>query len=135
MTRKIKTRQVDKGSFTNFLQKAEENLRSAEKGIKAEDWNASAVSSVHSAIWAGDAYCVYGLAKRSAGEKHEDCETLIMDTPFPKTTSKKIAKLFMSVIKIKNMAEYEERLVKKNEAEKAVQNASELLDMIKAELE
>jgi hypothetical protein len=45
-----------------------------------------------------------------------------------------IRKKFDSVIGIKNMAEYEERLVRQKEAEKAVREAGELLELIKAVL-
>jgi len=59
---------------------------------------------------------------------------LIGEVPARQGLSRKVKELFESIIRIKNMAEYEERLVKPKEAEKAVKEAGELLSLIKAEL-
>ena len=130
MTRDIKTRAVEKGLNVNFIKKAEENLKSAVKNIENGSYNASAVNAVHSAISAVDAYCVFSIGKRCASENHKDTEYLIMETNFPKETSGVIVKLFVAVIIIKNMAEYEELLVRQKEAEKAVREAQELLNAV-----
>ncbi len=131
MTKNIKTRDVEKGLFRNFLQKADENFSAAAGALEENRYNAAAVSSVHSAISAADAYCVHGLGKRCASENHKDASALIMDATSDKETNKKITSIFDSVIRIKNMAEYEERLVRQKEAQKAVKEAGELLEMIK----
>lgn len=134
MTRKIKTRDVEKGMYVNYLQKSEENMQAASKALEDKGYNSAAVSAVHSAISSADAYCVYGLKKRCASENHNETAVLIGEVPARQGLSRKIKDLFESIIRIKNMAEYEERLVKPKEAEKAVNEAGELLSLIKAEL-
>jgi len=134
MTRKINTKAVDKGMYKNFLQKAEENLKIAYKALEEHAYNSAAVNAVHSAISAADAFCVYYLGKRCASAKHEDATDLIMDIPVKDDEKTVISKMFRAIIGIKNMAEYEERLVKPKEAEKVVTEARELLELIKIEL-
>ena len=131
MTKNIKTREVEKGLFRNYLQKAAENCRCAVQSMEDKAYNAAAVSAVHSAISGADAFCVFGLGKRCAPENHKDTAALIMDATEMKSENDKIRKLFESVIRIKNMAEYEERLVREKEADKAVREAVELLELIK----
>jgi uncharacterized protein (UPF0332 family) len=134
MTKKIDTKAVEKSMCSNYLQKAEENLRSARKAVEARDYNSAAVSAVHSVISAADAYCVFALGKRCSSPKHEDASELVKTAPYPDSEKNAVSKAFMSVIRIKNMAEYEERLVKQKEAEKAVMEAGELLNMVKVKL-
>lgn len=135
MTKKIATKPVEKAAYSNYLQKAEENLRSAQKAADARDYNSAAVSAVHCVISAADAYCVYGLAKRCSSSKHEDTAELIRTAPYPEDEKTAVSKKFLSVIKIKNMAEYEDRLVKQKEAEKAVDEAGEMLKLVKLRFE
>lgn len=134
MTRKVKTRDVEKGLYVNYLQKGEENLQTAQKALEDRVYNSAAVSAVHAAISSADAYCVFGLEKRCASENHKDTAILIGEVLARQGLSGEIKKLFESIIRIKHMAEYEERLVRQKEAEKAVKEAGELLNLIKAEL-
>jgi uncharacterized protein (UPF0332 family) len=131
MTKNIKTRDVEKGLYKNYLQKAEENFKGATKSFEEGSFNAAAVSAVHTAISCADAFCVFGTGKRCASENHKDASALIMDATPKNDENDRIRKLFDSIIRIKNMAEYEERLVRLKEAEKAVREAAELLESIK----
>ena len=132
MTRHLKTKEVDKEMYIVFLKKAEENTDSAENNLKLGRNNAAAVSAVHGAISAADALCAFSLAKRSASESHKDAAALIMMTKFSREANVRMAKLFESIISIKNMAEYEQRLVKPKDAERAVREAVDLLAAVKA---
>jgi len=134
MTRKIKTRDVEKGMYVNYLQKGEENLQSAQNALEKKAYNSAALNAVHAAISSGDAYCVYGLKKRCASDNHKDTAILIGEVQARSGLSEEIKKLFESIIRIKNMAEYEERLVRQKEAEKAVKEAAELFNLVKGEL-
>jgi HEPN domain-containing protein len=134
MTKKIATKAVEKTACSNYLQKAEENLRSAQKAVEGRDYNSAAVCAVHSVISAADAYCVYGLGKRCSSSKHEDAAELIKTVPYPDAEKLAVSKTFLAVIRIKNMAEYEERLVKPKDAEKAVREAGEVLELIRNRL-
>ncbi len=134
MTAKINTKTVDKGMYKNFLQKAEENLKIDYKALEERAYNPAAVNAVHSAISAADAFCVYYLGKRCTSAKHEDAADLIMDIPVKDDEKTVISKMFRTIIRIKNMVEYEERLVKPKEAEKVVNEAKKLLELVKIEL-
>ncbi len=131
MTKKINTKTVDKSMYANYLKKAVENCIAAENTLKEGAYNAAGVSAVHAAISAIDAYCVYAMAKRCSSTSHEDAADLAKTAPYPDSEKTAVVKAFTSVIRIKNMAEYEERLLKQKEAEKAVQNANELLLLVK----
>jgi uncharacterized protein (UPF0332 family) len=134
MTKHIKSREVEKRLYTNHLLKAVENYESALKSIKEGAYNASAVSAVHSAISSADAYCVFGIGKRCASKNRKDVVSLIIDASQQKEFNIKIGVKFDSIIRIKNMAEYEERLIKQKKVKKAVREAGELLDLVKKSL-
>jgi hypothetical protein len=74
------------------------------------------------------------LSSISASDSHKDTAILIGEVLARQGLSEDIKKLFESIIRIKHMAEYEERLVRSKEAKKAVKEAGELLSLIKAEL-
>jgi hypothetical protein len=134
MTKKISAKPVDRVMYSNYLKKAIENYEGAVQTLKNSAYNAAAVSAVHSAISAADAYCVSSLGLRCTSARHEDAADLIMEIPGNKNEKTLISKKFKMIVSIKNMAEYEERLVKPKEAEKAVAEAGELLRLIKSEL-
>ncbi len=117
------------------MQKAAEGITTAEKAMEKRLYNAAAVSAIHAAISAADAYCVYGLSRRCASENHKDTEFLIRTTPFPDREKAVVSKKYLSVIRIKNMAEYEERLVKEKEAEKVLRETKEMIDLVKMRTE
>ena len=81
----------------------------------------SAINSIHCCIAACDAMCVYFLGKRHSGENHNDAATLfktIKSTDEYSTNANRIIR----ILRMKNMAEYEDRLVYKSEAEKIFKN-------------
>lgn len=131
MTKKTSKKSVDKSVYSNYLQKAIENYEGAVKILQGKAYNAAVVSAVHSAISAADAYCVYGLGERCTSPKHEDAADLIMSTPYNDKEKVLVSKKFKSIIRIKNMAEYEERLIKPKDAERVVKEAKELLEIVK----
>ncbi|HDQ25340.1 MAG TPA: hypothetical protein ENN43_01165 [bacterium] len=134
MTRHVDTKNVDKVMYVNYLQKAGENRLMSEKALAERVFNSAAVSAVHCAISAVDAFCVANMGKRCSSAGHEDVSVLIKATSYPDEEKTFVAGKFKSVIRIKNMAEYEERLVKEKEAEKAVREAGLLLDAVKRAL-
>jgi len=132
MTKKVNVKNMEKEMYSNYLQKADENCRLAQKAMEEKSYNAAAVCAVHSAISSVDAYCVFNLAKRCSSSNHEDAAVVIGETNLKSKSA--VTKKFLSVIRMKNMAEYEERLVKQKEAEKAVNDVKELLEMVKNDL-
>jgi uncharacterized protein (UPF0332 family) len=133
MSPKFKTRDVPKSSYTNYFQRAEECLHAAINSFNSSEWNAATINAIHACIAACDAMCVYFLGKRHAGENHNDAVTLfkiIKSAEDLNTNTNRITR----ILRIKNMAEYEERLVYKSEAEKVLKDCERFIEFVKKEL-
>ena len=133
MTPKFKTRDVSRALFTNYLQRAEECFHSAQTSLKKCEWTGAAINAIHSSISACDAMCVFYLGKRHAGESHNEAIALfktINNTDEISANAKRLARL----LSIKNMAEYEERLVFQKEAESALKDCERFLEFVKKTL-
>ncbi len=77
-----------------------------------------------------DAICVYYLGKRHSGENHNEAAKLfksVKDDDDTATNANRISR----VLGMKNMAEYEERLVTRVEAQKMLQDAERLAEFAK----
>lgn len=131
MLSKYKTRDVAKSLYTNYLKRAEECLDAARIAFENKDWNAATICAVHSCIAACDSMCVFFLGKRHAGENHNDAVTLFKTIKRRNEKLKTNANRLSRVLRVKNMAEYEERLVYKSEAEKALKDGERFLDYVK----
>jgi HEPN domain-containing protein len=134
MTAKLRTQKVDSSSYSNFLKKALECHRAAIQSFTRGDWNAAAICSVHSSISACDALCVHVLGLRHAGERHSDSALLLQSIRPKDERFQANAVRLRRVIDIKNMAEYEERLVFRKEAEKALKDCERFVAFVMAEL-
>ena len=134
MTPKFKTRDVEKSLYANYLKRAEECFHAAKTSFEAQEWNSATISAIHAVIAASDAMCIYFLGKRNASESHNEAaalfKTIKPDDEEISTNVNRIAK----VLGIKNMAEYEERLVFRPEAEKALKDCERFLEYAKSKL-
>jgi len=110
MAPRSKTRDVSKTFYRNYLQKAEECLHGARNSFFAQEWNSSTISAIHACISGCDAMCVYFLGKRNASDNHNDAVTLFKSIKNDESINTN-ANRISNVLRIKNMAEYEERLV------------------------
>ena len=133
MTPKFKTSDIDKIYYSNYLKRAEECLNAAQNSFSGQEWNASTISAIHACISACDAMCVYFLGKRPSGENHNDAVSLFNTIKSGKEVATN-ANRIMRILRIKNMAEYEERLVFKSEAEKILKDCERFLAYVKKEL-
>lgn len=134
MTAKLRTQKVDSSSSSNFVKKALECHRAAAQSFAGGDWNAATICAIHSCISGCDALCAHALGLRHAGERHSDAVTLLMSIKPTDERYKANAVRLRRVIDIKNMAEYEERLVFRKEAEKAIKDCERFLAFVIAEL-
>lgn len=110
--------------------RAEECLHAARNSFNKQEWNAATINAIHSCIASCDAMCVYFLGRRHAGENHNDAVTLfktIKSGEEINTNANRIAR----VLSIKNIAEYEERLVYKSEAEKVLKDCERFFEYVK----
>ena len=133
MMAKAKTRDVARSAYKNFIQKAEECFNAAEKALKSEEWNAAAINAIHCTISACDTMCVYFLGKRSAGEDHNQAAVLFKKIKSTEEFNKNASHI-VRILRMKNMAEYEERLVYKNEAQKIFKDCERFLEFVKSKV-
>lgn len=131
MTPKFTTRDVDKSLYCNYLKKAEECYHASKSSFNLREWNAAAINAIHACISACDAICIYYLGKRHAGESHNEAvslfKTIKADDKEINTNASRISR----ILSIKNLAEYEGRLVTKNEAEKLLKDCERFIEYIK----
>jgi HEPN domain-containing protein len=134
MNPRFRTQDVAKTSYVNYLKKSDECYKAAAESLSRNHWNAAAICAVHSCIAACDAYCIYFLGKRHQGSNHNDA-ILVFATIKPADEQlKNNANRLRGILGIKNMAEYEERLVRRGEAEKAFKDAERFLAFVRNEL-
>ncbi|MBN2753224.1 MAG: HEPN domain-containing protein [Candidatus Goldbacteria bacterium] len=131
----IRTSRIDRHLYVNFIRRSKECINTAADAYQKKDYNAGAICSVHSAISAADALCVYYLQKRHTGLRHDDAVRLLESIKdIPNVEIKEAGKRLKKIISMKNMAEYEERLIKQKEAENLLENAKVLFEFIKSKL-
>ena len=134
MTIKLKTSDVEKSLYVNYLERAKQCMRAAENSFSKQDWTAAAITAIHSCIAACDAMCVYFLGRRYAGVDHANAAKLFITINPSDEQIKTNANRLTRTIRIKNMAEYEERLIFKSEAEKALKDCERLLVYVEKKL-
>jgi HEPN domain-containing protein len=130
----MRTREVDKYLFKNYLKKAEENFIIMREAYSKRLWNACVINAIHCAISSFDALTVFFKGVRHAGEKHEDALTLLQTIGIERETLKSKTKQFSALLSIKNVAEYEERLMDRKDASSAVKNAERIYLWVKGYL-
>ncbi|MBU2541826.1 MAG: HEPN domain-containing protein [Candidatus Omnitrophica bacterium] len=134
MVSKVKTKDVSKSLYVNFLKRAEECFHAAQSSSSVQEWNAATINAIHCCIAACDAMCVYYLGKRFTGEKHQNAVDLFKVVKSGDENLNTNANRILRILRIKNMAEYEERLVYRSEAEKVLKDSQRLLEYVKKEL-
>lgn len=117
MTPKFSTKDVAKSAYANFLKRAEECWHAAEHAHKNREWNAAAINAIHCSIAACDAMCTYYLGQRHTGENHDDAAALFRTIKAGDEINLN-ANRIVRILRFKNMAEYEERLIRQSETEK-----------------
>jgi HEPN domain-containing protein len=127
MNPKIKTQGVARNLYTNYLKRSDECFTAAKESLAKGDWNAAAICAIHSCISAGDALCIYFLGKRHAGPNHRDAVVLLDIIKSGNIEVKNNANRLRKILGVKNMAEYEERLVRQSEAEKVLKDTEHFL--------
>jgi len=78
--------------------------------------------------------CIYFLGKRNANESHNEAaalfKTIKADDEEINTNANRISR----ILSIKNMAEYEDRLIFRAEAEKVLKDSERFLEYVKTKL-
>jgi HEPN domain-containing protein len=134
MTAQIRTRDVARNDYANYMKRSDECFAAAQVSLSKGDWNAAAICAIHACISAGDALCIYFMGKRHSGPDHRDTVGLLEMTGGENQELTINANRLRKVIGIKNMAEYEERLARRAEAEKVMAYTERFLAFAKSRL-
>jgi uncharacterized protein (UPF0332 family) len=134
MNPKLETQSVTHVSYANYLKKSDECLRAARESFSKGDWNAAAICAIHSCISASDALCIFFLGMRHAGLNHNDAVLLLATIRSKDEQLKKNVSRLRNILNVKNMAEYEERLVRRTEAEKIMKDTERFLVFARSRL-
>ena len=92
-----------------------------------EDWNSTAVLSIHAVISACDSVCARFLQMRHGGADHMQAVELLSNLPFDETEIESKLKQARRMISLKNTAEYEDRLIRQSDAKEMLKNAQRLV--------
>lgn len=124
----MKTRNVDKHKYQNYLKKADEFFQAMNDSFAQKNYNAAVVNGVHCAISAADGLTVFYKGVRHAGEKHEDVVSLINTLGITGIENK--TRQLLRLLQVKNSAEYEETLMTESDALDAMKNTERFFSWI-----
>ena len=119
-----RTRRVGKEKYSNYLRKSDEFYRSAQEAAKRGDWTALVSNAVHSGISMADALTVFYAGERSTAQSHNGVMRLLATLGIARNELDRNMRHLSSLLEVKNLAEYEDRLPGRGEAESAVRNAN-----------
>jgi len=125
----MKTRNVDKHKYKNYLIKAEEFFDMMNESFAKRKFNATILSAVHCAISSADALTVFYKGVRHAGERHEDVISLLNTLGLPEMQNKN--RQLLTLLHIKNSTEYEEKLMTETNAHDSIKNAGRFYKWIR----
>ncbi len=130
MTKNIRTSRVPKSDYINYLKKAEEFFSSAQDSLIKEKWNAAGLNAIHAGISSTDALLVALHGIKSTSPKHDDILKLLSSLVKHKGLEENISHL-RSLISMKSIVEYDQRLVTQSEAVSLSKHSERFLAWVK----
>lgn len=129
--KEVRTTSVPKSDYINYLKKAEEFLSTVQESLIKAKWNAVGLNAIHAGISASDAVlvCLHGV--RSTNPKHDDVIRLFSALVKHKDIEQNINHL-RSLIAMKNIVEYDQRLITQSEAMSLSKHAERFLAWVKS---
>lgn len=118
------------GAEKSFFAKAEDFLDGA-KGEVNDHSNAAATLAVHAVISACDAICAKFLQRRHAGSDHMQAVEMLNELPVDKDELKQKVRQASRVISKKNIAEYEDHIIGKDETLHMIKDAERFIDWVR----
>ncbi|MBI2545726.1 HEPN domain-containing protein [Candidatus Woesearchaeota archaeon] len=125
----MKTRNVDKYKYRNYLIKSEEFFDMMNESYNKRKFNATVLCAVHCAISSADALTVFYKGVRHAGERHEDVVSILNTLGLTDMQNKN--RQLLALLDIKNSAEYEEKLMSEANAANAIKNAERFFKWVR----
>lgn len=127
---KFNTRPTRLGAEKNFFIKAEDFLEGARKEVNDHS-NAAATLAVHAVISACDAMCAKFLQRKHAGADHMQAVEMLNALPIDKDELKPKVRQASRVLSKKNTAEYEDRIIAKDEAREMTRDAERFVEWVR----
>ena len=128
----MKTRNVDKHKYVNYLKKADEFFDSMNDSYAKRNFNATVLNAIHCAMSSADALTVFYKGVRHAGERHEDVIALLNTLGLSEIQNKN--RQLLDLLHIKNSAEYEEKLMTEANALDSIKNAERFSSWVRSVL-
>ena len=128
----MKTRNVDKHKYVNYLKKSDEFFEIMKDSFAKKKFNATVLNAIHCAMSSADALTVFYKGIRHAGERHEDVVSLLNTLGLPDMQNKN--RQLLDLLRIKNSAEYEEKLMTETNASDSIKNAERFFKWVKERL-
>lgn len=104
------------------MRRSDEFERAAAHAAGLEDWNAAVTNAVHSGISMADALAVFYLGKRSVAQAHEESVALLYQLGMDRKEIERAESHLTKLLKVKNLAEYEERLLGQRDSAQAMKH-------------
>ncbi len=133
MTKTIRTTAVHKSDYANYLKKAFEFHETMQDSLSKGKWNAVGLNAIHTGISAADSLLVFFKGVRSTSPKHDDIIKLITAMISHKDQKTHVSHL-RNLIYMKNIVEYEVRLIDRDEALALSRHASRFLEWVRSML-
>jgi len=131
MAKKIKTVTVSKSDYSNYLKKAAEFHDAMQDSLSKGKWNAVGLNAIHTGISAMDALLVFFHGIRSTSPKHDDIIKLATSL-ISHREMKTNASHLRNLINMKNIVEYEVRLIDRHEALILSKHATRLFEWVRS---
>src|SRR3989344_4611601 len=125
----IKTRQVSKYYYKNYLERGDDCYETMNERYSKGRYISAVINAVHCCISAADALTIFFKEQRHSGENHLETINLLKTLDIPELTAK--ISSFKQVIELKNNAEYGERTLSKNDADLAVKSTEKFFKFVK----
>ena len=125
----IKTRQISKHFYKNYLERAEDCYETMNERYSKGKHISAVINAIHCCISAADALTIFFKEKRHSGENHLETINLLKTLNIQDFGNK--INFFSQVIKLKSNAEYGERNLSKGEADIAVKNTEKFFKFVK----
>jgi HEPN domain-containing protein len=109
-----------------YLAKAEQFLGTARDALDESHHDSALLAAIHAAISSADAVCVIMLGARSTDPDHQRAADLLESTGTDASTTR--SRQLRSLLKKKNLVEYEARRASPTEARDGIERASRLVE-------
>ena len=127
----IRTREMNKGLYKNYLQKAQEYYDAMNREFSERRFNSCTLCAIHCGISAADAVTIFFKGVRHAGERHEDVIQLIETLGLDREVIQKKSRQLINLLQVKNQVEYEEKLTTEKGAQIAMKEVERFMGWVK----